>query len=262
MLLVIDVGNTNMVIGVYAGDELLEHWRIMTNHDKTEDEYGILFKQLLADRDLNFAQIEDVIISSVVPPIMQAIEDMVVKYLEINPLIVKSTLASGLEIKIDNPRELGADRVVNAIAGIEEYGFPLVIVDFGTATTFCAIDSEGAYVGGAIAPGIQISTEALFAWAAKLPRIELVKPARAIGTNTVEAMQSGIIYGYIGQLDGMVRRMKRELGGEEVKVIATGGLARQIAGETGIVDVVDEFLTLKGLRLIYDRVISEEDQDL
>ena len=253
MLLVIDVGNTNMVIGVYEGEKLVQHWRIMTNHDKTEDEYGITFKHLLADKGISFDQISDVIISSVVPPIMTALELMVEKYLGLEATVINSATPTGLKIKIDNPREIGADRIVNAVAGIAEYGTPLIIVDFGTATTFCAINKAGEYLGGAIAPGIQISTEALFDWAAKLPRIELIKPAKSIGTNTVEAMQSGIIYGYIGQLDGMVRRMKREVGGEATKVIVTGGLAKLIAGETGIVDVVDEFLTLKGLRLIHSQ---------
>jgi len=253
MLLVMDVGNTNIVLGVYEGKQLLHHWRIATSREKTEDEYGITIKNVLADRGLKLDDITDVIISSVVPPIMFALELMVERYLKLKPLIVGPGIKTSLNINLDNPREVGADRIVNAVAAIHEYGAPIIIVDFGTATTFCAVDNKGHYLGGAIAPGIRISTEALFTRAAKLPRIELVKPQKIIGRNTVASMQSGIIYGYIGQLDGIVKRMKAEMGLDDIKVVATGGLAELIATESEYVDIIDEFLTLKGLRIIYEK---------
>ncbi|OEF95780.1 type III pantothenate kinase [Desulfuribacillus alkaliarsenatis] len=253
MLLVMDVGNTNIVLGMYEGKELRYHWRIATSREKTEDEYGILIKNLLGDKGLELKQIKAVIISSVVPPLMFALERMVEIYLKLEPIVVGPGIRTSLNINIDNPREVGADRIVNAVAAIHEYGAPLIVVDFGTATTFCAIDDKGSYLGGAIAPGIRISTEALFARAAKLPRIELVRPSKVIGKNTVASMQSGIINGYIGQLDGIVRRMKTEMGYDAVKVVATGGLAELIAVNCETVDIIDEFLTLKGLRILYEK---------
>ncbi|OEH84364.1 pantothenate kinase [Desulfuribacillus stibiiarsenatis] len=248
-----DVGNTNIVIGVYEGEFLKYHWRIATNREKTEDEYGITVRNLFIDRGVQIKEIDAVIISSVVPPIMFALERMVENYIGLKPLIVGPGIKTGLNICIENPREVGADRIVNAVAAVHEYGAPLILVDFGTATTFCAIDSKGSYLGGAIAPGIRISTEALFNKAAKLPRIELVRPPKVIGKNTVNSMQSGIIYGYIGQLEGIVKRMKQEIAQDDMKVVATGGLAELIATECSCVDVIDEFLTLKGLRILYER---------
>ncbi len=253
MLLVIDVGNTNIVIGVYEGAELRYHWRMATSREKTEDEYGIAVKHLLNDRGLQMEDITDVIMSSVVPPIMFALEKMVERYLNLKPLIVGPGIKTGLHVFYDNPKDVGADRIVNAVAAIAEYGTPLIIVDFGTATTFCAVDRKGQYLGGAIAPGIRISTEALFAKAAKLPRIELIKPERIIGRNTVSSMQSGIIHGYIGQLEGIVKRMKEEMGDDDIKVVATGGLSELIAVECPCVDHIDQFLTLKGLRILYEK---------
>ncbi|ACJ32447.1 Pantothenate kinase type III [Anoxybacillus flavithermus WK1] len=252
MIFVLDVGNTNTVLGVYDGDELKFHWRIETSRSKTEDEYGMIVKMLLQDVGLRFSDIDGIIISSVVPPIMFALERMCTKYFHIKPLIVGPGIKTGLNIKYDNPKEVGADRIVNAVAGIHLYGAPLIIVDFGTATTYCYINEHKQYMGGAIAPGITISTEALYSRAAKLPRIEIARPDDIIGKNTVSAMQAGILYGYVGQVEGIVSRMK-EKSAVPPKVIATGGLASLIAHESNIIDIVDPFLTLKGLQLLYER---------
>lgn len=250
MIFVLDVGNTNIVLGVYDGDELKYHWRIGTNRQKTEDEYGMIIKQLFAHEGLSTTEIDGIIISSVVPPIMYALESMCKKYFSITPMVIGPGIKTGLNIKYDNPKEVGADRIVNAVAAIDLYGGPLVIVDFGTATTYCYINEEKQYMGGAIAPGIGISTEALYTRASKLPRIEIVKPKNIIGKNTVSAMQAGILYGYVGQVDGIVSRMKEQANGNP-KVIATGGLAPLIANESKMIDVVEPFLTLKGLKMIY-----------
>lgn len=250
-----DVGNTNTVLGVYENDVLKYHWRIETNRNKTEDEYGMIIKNLFEHEGLTFSQIDGMIISSVVPPIMFSLEKMCQKYFNIKPLIVGPGIKTGLNIKYENPREVGADRIVNAVAAIHEYGSPLIIVDFGTATTYCFIDEGGHYMGGAIAPGINISTEALYSRAAKLPRIEIVRPDQIVGKNTVAAMQAGILFGYVGQVDGIVNRMKDQ-SKKTPTVIATGGLAPLIAEEATSIDVVDPFLTLKGLCLIYKRNIG------
>ncbi len=252
MIFVFDIGNTNIVLGVYKGEELIHHWRIETNRYKTEDEYGMIIKSLFEHGNLTFSDIDGIIISSVVPPIMFSIERMCEKYFHIKPLVVGPGIKTGLNIKYENPREVGADRIVNAVAAIHEYGSPLIIVDFGTATTYCYINEEKQYLGGAIAPGINISTEALYSRAAKLPRIEIARPDHIVGKNTVAAMQSGILYGYVGQVEGIVKRMK-EQSKERPMVIATGGLANLIAHESNVIDVVDPLLTLKGLKLIYKR---------
>ena len=252
MICVLDVGNTNTVLGVYDQSELKHHWRIETNRNKTEDEYGMLIKSLLEHDGLKTTDIEGIIISSVVPPIMAALERMCVKYFGISPLVVGPGIKTGLNIKYDNPKEVGADRIVNAVSAIHEYGGPLIIVDFGTATTYCYINEHLQYMGGAIAPGIGISTEALYTKAAKLPRIEIAKPESIVGKTTVGAMQAGILYGYVGQVEGIVARMKAQ-SPVEPKVIATGGLSSLIAAESDVIDIVDPFLTLKGLSLIYDK---------
>lgn len=252
MIFVLDVGNTNTVLGVYEKDVLKHHWRIETSRNKTEDEYGMLIKALLEHVELSFKHFDGIIISSVVPPIMAALERMCKKYFRTNPLVVGPGIKTGLNIKYDNPKEVGADRIVNAVAAIHEYGGPLIIVDFGTATTYCYVNEKKQYMGGAIAPGIGISTEALYSRAAKLPRIEIVKPEGIVGKSTVGAMQAGILYGYVGQVEGIVSRMKAE-SGLEPKVIATGGLSSLIASESNVIDIVDPFLTLTGLRLIYQR---------
>ncbi|MEA4891972.1 MAG: type III pantothenate kinase [Peptococcaceae bacterium] len=252
MLLVFDVGNTNIVMGVYREEELLHSWRMTTNRGQTADEYEVTIRSFLGYAGIDMTQIGDVIISSVVPPLMPAFEQMVRHCFGKEPMVVGPGIRTGLPILYDNPREIGADRVVNAVAGYEKYGGPLIIVDFGTATTFCAIDEEGRYLGGAITAGIGISAEALFQRAAKLPRIELVKPKQVIGRNTVSSMQAGIVYGYVGLVDGIVRRISAELG-KQPRVVATGGMAELIAGESDTVQVVDSELTLEGLRLIYNR---------
>ncbi|WNF37061.1 type III pantothenate kinase [Bacillaceae bacterium IKA-2] len=255
MIFVLDVGNTNIVLGVYDGEELKYNWRVETNRQKTEDEFGMLIKQLFANEELTMKAIDGIIISSVVPPIMYALERMCKKYFSITPMIIGPGIKTGLNIKYDNPKEVGADRIVNAVAAIEAYGSPLIIVDFGTATTYCYINEEKQYMGGAIAPGIGISTEALYNRASKLPRIEIAKPKDVIGKNTVSAMQSGILYGYVGQVEGIVNRMKLQTK-HSPTVIATGGLAPLIAKESTVVDVVDPFLTLKGLKMIYMKNIE------
>lgn len=252
MLLVFDVGNTNIVLGVFEGNKLKEHWRISTITQRTADEYAVLLNVLFNGSQLDLKTVEAIVISSVVPPLMLALNQMSIKYFGFSPLVVGPGIKTGIQIKYDNPREVGADRIVNAIAGYELYGGPLIIVDFGTATTFCAITSKGDYLGGAISPGIGISTEALFSRAAKLPRVELVKPAGVIGKNTVSSMQSGFVYGFAGQVDALVCRMKKELTGSPL-VIATGGLAELIAQEAISIDKVDPLLTLTGLRIIYER---------
>lgn len=253
VIFVFDVGNTNMVLGVYDKDELKHHWRMETNRSRTEDEYGIMIKNLFEHVGLNLSVIEGIIISSVVPPIMLALERMCERYFHLKPLIVGPGIKTGLDIKYENPREVGADRIVNAVAAIHEYGSPLIVVDFGTATTYCYINEHKQYMGGAIAPGIHISTEALYSKAAKLPRIEIVPPTEGVvGKNTVAAMQAGILYGYVGQVEEIVKRMKKQ-SKEKPMVIATGGLSGLIAREAKVIDIVDPFLTLKGLQLIYKR---------
>jgi type III pantothenate kinase len=251
MILVFDVGNTNMVIGVLEREKLLTHWRIRTDKLRTADEYGMILKSLFQERGLERSKITAVIISSVVPNLMMELEGMSKQYFNCQPLVIGPGVKNGLAIKYENPREVGADRVVNAVAGFHKYGGPLIIVDFGTATTFCVISAQGEYLGGAIAPGIIISTEALVSRASKLPRVELIKPKSLIGKNTVASMQAGIIYGFVGQVEGIINRMKNELNVNPV-VVATGGLARLIAEETEAIDIIDEFLTLDGLRIIYE----------
>lgn len=253
MILVIDVGNTNIVLGIYEDKKLLNFWRVKTDADKTSDEYGMIIHQLFELQGFKFGDIDDVVICSVVPPIMYTLEHMTRKYFNREPLVIGPGIKTGMNIKYDNPKEVGADRIVNAVAAYELYGGPLIIVDFGTATTYCAISKNGEYLGGAISPGIRISMDALFERTAKLPRVELVKPGSVICKNTINSIQSGVIYGYIGQVDYLVRRMKKELGAPEAKVIATGGLSKLIATESETIDTVNGLLTLEGLRIIYER---------
>lgn len=252
MILVLDVGNTNITLGVYKGKDLLYHWRIATIRERTEDELGILVKMLLADKGITVGEISGIAISSVVPPLMFALEKMSNKFFGHKPIVIGPGVKTGLNIKYENPREVGADRIVNAVAAIEKYGYPLIIVDFGTATTFCVINDIGDYMGGVVAPGINISTEALFRHAAKLPRIEITRPPSVVGRNTITSMQSGVLYGFTGQVDGIVSRIKKEFN-LPFKVIATGGLASLISAESFEIEIQDDNLTLDGLRIIWDR---------
>ena len=251
MILVFDVGNTNMVCGVYDRRVLTNHWRLSTEKSTTIDEYAIVLKSLFELSGLTFQDIDAAVISSVVPPVMPNLENLIRKYFKVEPLIVGPGVKTGMPIIYDNPKEVGADRIVNAVAAYSKYGGPLIIVDFGTATTFCLVSKRGEYMGGAIAPGVGISTEALFQRASKLPRVEIVKPTAVAARNTVAAMQSGIYFGFIGQVDGIVKRMKEEMG-SEAKVIATGGLAKLIAQESETIETVDLYLTLDGLLLIHE----------
>lgn len=256
MLLVFDVGNTNIVLGVFEGDRLLVDWRMSTNIPRTADEYGISVINLFDKAELDYRDVDATIVSSVVPNIMYSLEHMIRKYFRVEPIIVGPGVKTGINIKYDNPKEVGADRIVNAVAAHEKYKKPLIIIDFGTATTFCAVGANGDYYGGAITPGIKISADALFERAAKLPRIELVKPNTVICKNTVQSMQAGIIYGYIGQVDYIVKRMKSEmkrLGEDNPFVVATGGLSKLIASESTTIDKIDPYLTLEGLRIIYEK---------
>jgi len=250
MLLAIDAGNTNIVLGIYQDSTLISHWRVSTDRQKTADEYGILLRNLFDFQGHRFSDITAVAIASVVPPLMTSLEEMSRNYFGITPLVIGPGVKTGMPLKFDNPKEIGADRIVNAVAAYEIYGGPLVVVDFGTATTFDVVTKHGEYIGGAIAPGIGISTEALFMRAAKLPRVELVKPQNVITKNTINGIQAGIIFGFTGQVDGIVKRMKKELG-EDPFVVATGGLAQLISIESETIQKVDPWLTLEGLRIIY-----------
>ncbi len=252
LLLVIDIGNTNTVIGLYDGERLDQHWRLTTRAEGTVDEYGSTIRHLVLLAGLDYKEIGGIAISSVVPPLTATMERMCRTYFGHRPVVVGPGIKSGIAILYDNPKEVGADRIVNAVAASERYGGDLIVVDFGTATTFDCVSGAGEYLGGVISPGMGISVEALFKNASKLPRVELAKPKAVIGKNTVQSMQSGIIYGYVGLVEGIVRRLKKEFRSTP-KVIATGGLSTLIARETDVVDHVDEHLTLDGLRLLYEK---------
>ena len=251
MLFTIDIGNTNITFGVYEGEDLQYHWRIKTDHDRMADEYGIIILGLMRHEGLNFEAIRGVAMASVVPPLTQTFVEMVERFIKRKPLVVEAGVKTGVQVRYDSPRDVGADRIVDAAAVYKLYGGPACIVDFGTATTFDAVSEKGEYLGGAIAPGIGIASEALFSRTAKLPKVDLVRPPRAIGTNTVHAIQSGLIFGYVGLVEGMVARFKEELG-PKTRVIGTGGLAATIAKETDVIEVVNPWLTLEGLRLIWE----------
>ena len=252
MLFVIDVGNTNVVLGFFDGAELKASYRMATDKNRSSDEIGMFFLHIFSDSGILRNEIEDVIISSVVPPIMHSLENAVKRYIGKRAHIITAETPLGINIRIDNPKELGADRIVNAFAACELYGAPAVIIDFGTATTFCAVDAARNYLGGVIYPGLKISLEALVEKTAKLPRVEIVRPDEVIGKNTVNCMQSGLVYGYAGMVDAVSRRIKKQLGAPDAQVIATGGLSKLISGESEEIGVVDRNLTLNGLRLIYD----------
>jgi type III pantothenate kinase len=284
MLLALDVGNTNTVLGLYRLDEdpagpavavhpltadapgftpaisnhagvdpsLAAHWRVTTHRAQTSDEYGVLFVNLFNMHGISVDQVKHIIISSVVPPVESTLRRVCEKYFHLQPLFVEPGIKTGMPVLVDNPTELGADRLVNAIAAFERYGGPCIVVDFGTATTFDVISAKGEYLGGAISPGLGISADALFARAARLGRVDIKRPAKVIGTNTVTHLQSGLYYGYIGLVDGILERMTAELGAQP-KVISTGGLARQISADSRFIAQIDDMLTLDGLRILFER---------
>lgn len=254
MLLTFDVGNTNIVLGVFQSKKLIQSWRLKTDKNKSADEYGMIINQLFQYEKLSIHDIDDIIISTVVPPVVYTLQHMSKKYFKKRAIVVGPGIKTGMVIKYDNPKLIGTDRIVNAVAAYEKYGGPLIVVDFGTATTFSAISSKGEFLGGTIAPGLKISSDALFEKTSKLPKVELETPGTVICRNTVASMQSGLVYGHMGLAQFIINKMKKELNTEEaIKVIATGGLSTLIANEINVIDHVDKLLTLQGLRLIYER---------
>ncbi|MDQ1692611.1 MAG: type pantothenate kinase [Acidobacteriaceae bacterium] len=262
MLLAIDVGNTNTVLGLYNTDapELVADWRVTTHKNQTSDEYGVLFLNLFGMRQIDVSQITAIVVSSVVPPLDSTIRRLCERYFGLRPMFVEPGIKTGMPLLVDNPAELGADRIVNGVAAFARYGGPLIVVDFGTATTFDVITVRGEYIGGVIAPGLGISADALFSRAAKLARVDVKRPARVIGTNTIAHLQSGLFYGYIGLVDGILERILAELhashpetGEKTPKVIATGGLAHMLHEDSKFITTIDHMLTLDGLRLLYER---------
>jgi type III pantothenate kinase len=260
VLLAVEVGNTNTKIGVFDGVRLVASWRLTTRREQTSDEYGVFIETLLRTRGLSPPDVRGVAISNVVPPVEQALRWMAEKYFGIEPFSVESGHGCGLTLAVDNPREVGADRIVKSVAARALYGTPLIVIDFGTATTFDCVNAQGEFVGGAIAPGLATSADALLTRAARLYRVELVRPPAAIGRNTITNIQSGVIYGYAGLVDGLVERMRAELGGQP-RVVATGGHAPLVAEATRSIDIVNPDLTLEGLRMLYERAQRGGDGD-
>ena len=252
MILTMDVGNTNIKVALFKGKEMQKYWRVSTSKTYTSDEYGLVISGLFANEGVERGEVEGIVMSSVVPTINFTLEHMCKNYFGKTPMMVVPGVKTGINLKYDNPRELGSDRIANAVAAYEEYGGPCIFIDFGTATTFGAVDADGCFLGGCICPGIKLASEALVRDTAKLPRFELVKPERVIGKTTVTNLQSGLIYGYIGQVDYLVKQIKRELNAPDALVVATGGMAVLVA-EDARIDKLDGLLTLKGLRLLYER---------
>jgi type III pantothenate kinase len=253
MILTIDVGNMNIKSAVFDGEDMVKYGRFSTNITYTSDEYGILFTNLFAQKDLKLSDVDGIAISSVVPTMNFTLDHMCRNYFGLTPLMIEPGIRTGINIKYENPRELGSDRIANAVAAYEEYGGPCIFIDFGTATTFGALDAHGCFLGGCICPGIKLSSEALVNSASRLPRFELIRPETVIGRTTITNLQSGIIYGTIGQVEYIVRRMREELGEPNAQVVATGGLASLIREDDHVIDHFDGLLTLKGLRLLYHR---------
>ena len=252
MLLAVDIGNTNIVFGLFEGDQINYHWRISSDKSRTSDEYGVLFKKLIDIKEINTMQIKGAIISCVVPTLLETILEAIKTYFDVDPVIVGPGVKTGMPILYHNPKEVGADRIVNGVGGYEKYSKSVIIVDFGTATTFDCISEKGEHLGGVITTGLHVSAEALYQKASKLPRVEIIKPGNVIGKTTVESIQSGLVHGYAGLVDGIVKKIKAEMK-TNPKVIATGGSAELIAKESETIESVDSFLTLKGLKLIYER---------
>lgn len=253
MILVLDVGNTNITFGVYEGEELVTTFRITTKIARTSDEYGILIRDLLRMNDINRADIEGSIVASVVPNIMHSLTGAMVRYIGSNPIVIGPGTKTGIQIKTKNPREIGADRVVDAVAAYEKYGGPILVLDFGTATTYDYVSADGSLMAGVTAPGVRISAAALSENAAKLPKIEIKKPDSILAGDTVTSMQAGVMYGQIGQTEYIIKQMKKETGCHDMKVVATGGLGRAISQETDMIDLYDQTLTLDGLRIIFEK---------
>jgi type III pantothenate kinase len=259
VLLAIDVGNTGTVLGVFQAERLAWHWRMATRRERTADELALLFGGFLEQQGMSFSrQITGVAIASVVPDQTQALRDMVDRYFHFSPVVVEPGIKTGVSIHTDNPKEVGADRIVNALAAFARHGGPCIVVDFGTATTYDAVSETGEYLGGAIAPGIQISAQGLFQATARLPRVEISPPRSVIGKNTVESVQSGVVFGAAAEVEGMVERMQKELGGHAT-VVATGGLASLVAPLCQAIDEVDPWLTLEGLRLVYEKNTARDE---
>ena len=258
MILTIDVGNTNITCGVFQGDEIAASFRITTKMPRTSDEYGMMLMNLLEQNDIHPAEIKDAIICSVVPNVMHSLRGGLVKYFHITPIVVEAGIKTGIRIVTQNPQQIGADRIVDAVGAYEIYGGPVLVIDFGTATTYDYVDESGAFQGGITAPGIRISAKALWEDAAKLPEIEIKKPASILGKDTITSMQAGLVYGQIGQTEYIIRQMKKETGCDNMKVVATGGLGRAIARETTLIDYYDSTLTLDGLRIIYQKNRQEK----